>query len=274
MQRSSYLLATITIMGCTASDPPDRAADRSTTPLPELRWIDLGHGFSDRTIYWPNNPTGFELDAEYNGITPAGFYYSSNKLCAPEHGGTHMDAPVHFAEGKHSADEVPLDQLIGTAVVLDVSAAVGEDADHLVSVAEVEAWETANGRIPDGAIILIRTGWDRYYDDRAKCLGTSLTGEAAIPHLHFPGIAPELSTWIVEHRKTKAVGMDTPSLDHGQSTDFMTHRILSAQNICGFENLANLDRLPPHGAFVVALPMKIDGGSGAPLRIVAGVAGN
>lgn len=237
----------------------------------DLRWIDLTHPFSASTIYWPNNPTGFELDTQYAGVTPGGWYYSANKLSAPEHGGTHVDAPVHFAEQGQSMDEVGVDQLIGPACVIDVSAAVGEDADHLVSVAEVEAWEKKHGEIPPHSIVLIRTGWGRYYDDRVKCLGTAEHGEAAIPQLHFPGIDPDLAQWLVDKRQPMAVGLDTPSTDRGQSTDFRTHRILAAKNICGLENVANLEQLPPTGAFVVALPMKIKDGTGAPLRIVAAV---
>ncbi|MBK9273725.1 MAG: cyclase family protein [Flavobacteriales bacterium] len=268
-----YLLSSSIVLlalSCATPRPePGVAAPDPASLLSEATWIDLSHDFSDSTIYWPNNPTGFELHVESEGVTPGGWYYSSNSICAPEHGGTHMDAPVHFAEGKHTSEEVPLDQLIGKACVLDVTSAVGDDADHLVSVAEVEEWERANGRIPDGAIVLVRTGWGKYYDDRAKCLGTAEKGADAIPHLHFPGIDPALATWLIEHRKPKAVGLDTPSLDRGQSTDFMTHRLLFEANIPGFENVASLEQVPAHGAFVVALPMKIKGGTGGPLRIVA-----
>lgn len=249
---------------------------RSAAPFDTLhgvlhaaRWVDLTHSFDERTIYWPNNPFGFELEVQSRGMTPGGFFYSSNALRAPEHGGTHVDAPVHFHEGARSVDRVPLEQLIGEACVIDVSAEVGEDADHLVSVAEVEAWEARHGRIPRGALVLIRTGWDRYYDDRARCLGTAKSGNEALPELHFPGLDPALAQWLVDERAPKAVGLDTPSLDRGQSTDFRTHRILAAENIPGFENVAHLAELPPRGALVFALPMKIAGGTGAPLRMVA-----
>ncbi|MFM7298502.1 MAG: cyclase family protein, partial [Planctomycetota bacterium] len=151
----------------------------------------------------------------------------------------------------------------------DVSAAVGENADHLVSVAEVQAWEQLHGEILPQSIVLLRTGWDRFYDDRIKCLGTPKRGDEAIPELHFPGIAPELAQWLVDKRDPKAVGLDTPSVDYGQSADFRTHRVLASKNVCGFENVANLAQLPATGAFVMALPMKIKGGTGGPLRIVA-----
>ena len=272
MKHSSLLAPLVLLGACSAPTPsPSPEIAQGPADLGAYHWIDLTHPFSASTIYWPNNPTGFELDTQYAGVTPGGWYYSANKLSAPEHGGTHVDAPVHFAEQGQSMDEVGIDQLIGPACVIDVSASVGEDSDHLVSVAEVEVWEKEHGQIPPHSIVLFRTGWGRYYDDRVKCLGTAEHGEAAIPRLHFPGIDPDLAQWLVDERQPLAVGLDTPSTDRGQSTDFRTHRILAAKNICGLENVANLEQLPPTGAFVVALPMKIKGGTGAPLRIVAGV---
>ncbi len=272
-KQHSVLLGTLLLVACSVSneqgpaDPGDaRGFDPST-----MRWLDLTHPFDLNTIYWPNNPTGFELTQQFAGRTPGGWYYSSNKLCAPEHGGTHMDAPVHFAEQGLSVDRVPVDQLVGSACVIHLSDSVGDDADHQVNVAQILAWEAINGPILAGSIVLLHTGWDRFYDDRIKCLGTDEHGEAAIPKLHFPGIDPELAQWLVDHRRPKAVGLDTPSLDYGQSRDFLTHRILAGAGVCGLENVSNLGALPATGAFVMALPMKIRGGTGGPLRIVAGL---
>lgn len=264
MKLLSFLLVLPIATACRSS--------KTETDLEHVRWIDLTHAFDEHTIYWPNNPFGFELEVQYRGQTPGGWFYSSNALRAPEHGGTHLDAPVHFHEGGLSTDRVPLESLIGEACVIDVSARVGEKADYRVSVEDVHDWETRHGPIPEGAIVLLRTGWDRYYDDRIKCLGTPKCGNEAIPELHFPGIDPSLASWLVEERRPRAVGLDTPSVDFGQSTDFQTHRILAARNVCGFENVANLGELPPRGAFVLALPMKIAGGTGGPLRIIAAVA--
>jgi len=243
--------------------------------LPELlsggNWIDLSYDFSDKTPYWPNNPTGFKLDTQFNGITPGGYYYASNSFCAPEHGGTHLDAPAHFAKGKWSAAEIPLQQLLGEAVVIDVSANVKDNADYQITVADVEAWEKQNGRIPNNAILLFKTGWGKYYPDANKYLGTAEKGQAAIAKLHFPSVHPDLAAWLIKNRKIKALGVDTPSVDYGQSNDFKTHQLLYAENILGFENVANLDKLPSKGAYIIALPMKIKDGTGAPLRIIAWV---
>ena len=239
--------------------------------LSEGKWIDLTYSFSDATLYWPNNPTGFKLDTQMNGITPAGFYYSSNTFSAPEHGGTHLDAPVHFAQGKQSVDQVPLENLTGNAVVIDVSEKALKDRDYLISVNDVEHWEKKNEKIPGGTIVLFRTGYGQYYPDAKKYFGTDIRGAEAIPLLHFPGIDPATAEWLATQRQVKAVGLDTPSIDYGQSKDFKTHQVLLGKNIPAFENVAHLDKLPATGAYVVALPIKIKSGSGGPLRIIAWV---
>lgn len=248
------------------------------TTLPEMlaagKWVDLTHSFSAETIYWPNNPTGFKLDTQFNGITPAGFYYASNAFYTPEHGGTHLDAPVHFAKGKWSSDEIPVEQLAGPALVIDITAKTNSNADYQATIADVEAWEKQNGSIPAGSILLFKTGWGRYYPHREIYLGTAARGDSAIAHLHFPGIHPELAAWLVKSRKIKAVGIDTPSIDYGQSKDFKTHQLLFAGNIIGFENIANMDALPATGAYIIALPMKIKNGTGGPLRIIAWIENN
>jgi len=231
------------------------------------RWIDLTHAFDASTIYWPTDTAGFRLEQLAYGPTEGGWFYASYAFSAAEHGGTHLDAPIHFAEGHLTADQIPLEQLVGPAAVVDVSAAA--DADYLVSVEDLTAWESAHGTLPDGGILLLRTGWGTRWEDRTAYLGTALTGPEAVPELHFPGLAPEAAQWLVDNRGIVAVGIDTPSIDYGQSKDFRSHVILYGDNIAGFENVADLDLLPPAGAFVVALPMKIAGGSGGPLRIVA-----
>lgn len=236
------------------------------------KWIDLSYDFSDETVYWPT-ANGFKFDTVFNGVTPAGFYYEAYNYCAAEHGGTHLDAPSHFAKGKWSTDQIPLEKLTGNAAVIDVSAKALHDPDYQIGVADVEGWEKANGKLADDIMILFRTGYGSFYPDAKKYLGTDEKGADAVAKLHFPGIHPDLATWLVKNRKIKAVGLDVASVDYGQSKDFKTHQILYEQNIPGFENVANLERLPAKGSFIVALPMKIKGGSGGPLRIVAVVPG-
>ena len=231
------------------------------------RWVDLTHAFSESSVYWPTDTVGFVHEELAYGPTEGGWFYSSYRYSAAEHGGTHLDAPIHFAEGRRAADEIPLKDLIGPAAVVDVSDRA--HADYLVSITNLQEWEADHGRIPGGGILLLRTGWGERYGDRAAYLGTDLTGPAAVSELHFPGLDPAAARWLVDNRAIVALGLDTPSLDYGQSSDFRTHVILNSAEVAGFENVANLGELPATGAYVVALPMKIEGGSGGPLRIVA-----
>lgn len=262
------LLLLITALHCTKNK------GTHSKPFSKGKWIDLSYDFSSQTPYWPNNKTGFQLDTQFNGMTKLGYYYSSNSFCAPEHGGTHLDAPVHFARQHWSVDKIPIIQLTGDGVVINLTNKINDQPDYQISVADIEAWEKENGQIPDSSILLFCTGWGRFYPNVQKYFGTAEKGDSALPKLHFPSIHPDLATWLVKNRKVKAVGIDTPSIDYGQSKDFKTHQILLGNNIPGLENLANLESLPALGSYVIALPMKIKDGSGAPLRIVAWIGSN
>jgi kynurenine formamidase len=235
---------------------------------PSGQWVDLSHDFSPDTVYWPTSEP-FKLETVAAGMTEKGYYYSAYKYCASEHGGTHIDAPLHFAEGQKSVDQIPLTQLIAPAVKVDLSAKAAADRDYQVTVADLSSWESQHGRIPDGSILLLQTGFGQHWPDRVKYMGTDKRGPEGVAELHFPGLHPEAADWLMKNRKVGAVGLDTPSIDYGQSQDFQSHVILMARNVPAFENVANLDKVPVTGAQVVALPMKIRGGSGAPLRIVA-----
>ena len=230
--------------------------------------VDLTHPFDADTIYWPTEE-GFVLERGSAGRTEAGYWYEAHRMRLAEHGGTHLDAPVHFHEGGSTAERVPLARLIAPAVLVDVQEACAKDADYAVSVADLERFEAAHGRIPDGAALLLATGFGARWPERARYLGTDERGAVAVAKLHFPGLAPAAARWLVANRKLAAVGLDTASIDPGTSKLFESHQILFAAEIPAFENLAALDRLPPTGATLIALPMKIAGGSGAPLRAVA-----
>ena len=234
------------------------------------RWIDLTYDYSEETLYWPTSST-FKMDTVFVGITDGGFYYESYAFCTAEHGGTHLDAPIHFYEDRKTVEELEIDQLTGRAVVIDVTDKVAQNRDYQFEIDDLLNWEAKYGQIPDGSVLLFHTGMGQYWPDAEAYLGTELKGEEGVANLSFPGIHPETATWIVENRNISAVGLDTPSLDYGQSVLFEAHQILFEQNIPGFENVANLNQLPPYGAFIIALPMKIRDGSGAPLRIVAHV---
>jgi kynurenine formamidase len=234
--------------------------------LDESKLVDLTYTFDDATIYWPTEE-GFRLERGPHGLTPQGYFYSANRLCTAEHGGSHMDAPIHFAEGKLTADRVPLQSLVGPAVVVDVSERAASDPDYRLSAEDLQRWEAKYGRIPDGAIVLMRSGWGRFWPDKKRYLGTAEKGDVA--NLHFPGFSREAAEWLVTQRMIDAIAVDTASIDHGPSKDFVVHQVVNGADKPAFENVANLDRLPENGATVIALPMKIGGGSGAPTRIVA-----
>jgi kynurenine formamidase len=236
--------------------------------FPKGRLVDLTHNYSTETIYWPTEE-GFKLDEGFEGITEKGYYYSAKTFSAPEHGGTHIDAPIHFAKDGRTVDQIPLDKLIGPAIVIDVSNEALANSDYQVSIQDFLDWESSNGQIPERVIILLYTGYGRYWPNRLKYLGTAKKGKDALTDLHFPGLHPDAAKWLVENRKINAIGLDTQSIDYGKSELFKTHRILSINDIPFFENIANLDKVPSTGALVIALPMKIEGGSGAPLRLVA-----
>jgi kynurenine formamidase len=230
--------------------------------------VDLTHPFDASTIYWPTEE-GFVLEGPPGGMTEGGYYYEAHRFRAAEHGGTHLDAPIHFHAGGETVDEIPLEQLVAPGVAIDVQAACLEDHDHEVGVADLQAWEAQNGEIPRGGIVLLYTGTSRYWPDRAAYLGTAARGQEALTALHFPGLGADAARWLIAERAIVAVGIDTASIDHGPSRRFETHQTLFASNVPAFENVASLELLPPRGFRVAALPMKIGGGSGAPLRIVA-----
>lgn len=236
--------------------------------FPPDRIVDLTYAFDSNSVYWPTAEQ-FKLETDFEGMTDKGYFYSAYRYSAAEHGGTHLDSPVHFAKGHYTVDELPLERLMGPAIVIDVTAKCATNPDYLVSVADFENWEKRNGKIPLGTIVLLRTGFGKFYPDRKKYLGTEERGAEAVAKLHFPGLDPAAARWITTNRAIKAIGLDTASIDYGQSTLFESHRILFEKNIPAFENVANLDQLPAKGFSVIALPMKIKGGSGGPLRIIA-----
>lgn len=236
--------------------------------FPEGKIVDLSYPFDDKTIFWPTEK-GFQFEKRFEGVTPAGFFYTANRFCTAEHGGTHIDAPVHFYKDRNTVDVIPLEQLMGSGIVVDVTEKCDADRDYQVQVDDFLAWERRHGSLPEGVIVLVRTGFGKYWSDRAKYMGTDERGDSAVAKLHFPGLDPVAARWLANNRKVKVIGLDTPSIDYGQSKKFESHVTLFEKNIPALENVANLDLLPEKGFTIIALPMKIKGGSGGPVRIVA-----
>jgi kynurenine formamidase len=263
------VLAVTLLSGCGADEPPPVEQEERTLAdrLAAARLVDLTHPLNDETLVWPTSiPFTFETTAE--GRTEDGYFYASRNFAGPEHGATHLDAPVHFAEGRWTTDQVPLERLMGPAAVIDVSAQADADPNYQVKVDDFLAWEAEHGALPDNAIVLLFTNRSRHWPDAEAYMGTARQGEEGVAELSFPGLHPEAARWLVEERSVSIVGLDTPSIDHGPSTLFEAHRVLFDANIPALENVANLERLPPRGATVIALPMLLEGGTGGPVRIV------
>ncbi len=235
--------------------------------LKAYRLVDLTHPLNAQTIYWPTPPARFELKRLAYGVTDAGFFYAANAFSAPEHGGTHLDAPIHFFKEGRTADQIPLEQLVGPAVVIDVSARAAEDRDYRITRQDVLDFERRYGRITPGTIVVVRTGWSRFWPDRKKYLGDDTPGDAS--NLHFPSYGEEAARLLVQERKVGALGVDVASIDYGPSRNFIVHQIAARANVPGLENLANLDQLPATGAHLIALPLKIERGTGGPTRVIA-----
>jgi kynurenine formamidase len=243
------------------------SATATALELDNYRLVDLTHAFNNDTIYWPTSPSRFDKTTLSDGETPGGWYYSAYAICTPEHGGTHLDAPVHFFETGLSNDELPLEKLIAPAIVIDVTAQAAEDRDYRLTVADVNTFESRYGQIQAGTIVLLRTGWSKHWPNVLDYLGDDTPGDAS--KLSFPGYGADAARLLVDDRRVALLGIDTASIDYGRSTDFPVHRIAGAENVGGLENLSNLDELPASGITLLALPMKIEGGSGGPVRVVA-----
>lgn len=233
----------------------------------DYRLIDLSHSYGEDTLYWPTSPSAFEKEELAFGLTDGGWFYSAYSVCTPEHGGTHLDAPVHFAKGGDTTENIPLENLVAKAVVIDVSEKAAADRNYRLTAEDLREFENRHGKIAPGTIVLLRTDWSQYWPDAMAYLGDDTPGDAS--NLQFPGYGEAAARILAEDRRVAMLGVDSASVDYGKSQDFIVHRIGSAQGVANLENLTNLDQLPATGATILALPMKIEGGSGGPVRVVA-----
>jgi kynurenine formamidase len=239
------------------------------TPDSRMTRLDMTYPLDEAAIFWPTAKP-FSIAKVGWGISEGGWWYASNEFSASEHGGTHADAPIHFAAGGRTIGQIPLEEWIGPAVRIDVTAKCGRDRDSLLTTEDLEGWEKENGRIPDGSWVIMYTGiGTRYYPDRKMVLGTEKTGAEALPELSFPGFSAKAVDFLIKERAIKGIGIDTPSIDRGQSAKFEVHQILCAADKLALENIANLDKLPAKGATLYVVPMLIKDGTGAPARVFA-----
>ncbi len=240
-----------------------------STQQPGRTMLDMTYPLDEGAIFWPTAKP-FSLTKVGWAVADNGRWYASNEFSASEHGGTHADAPIHFAAGGRTIGQIPLEEWIGPAVRVDVTAKCSQDRDYLLTVDDLKAWEKECGRIPVDAWVIMYTGiGTRYYPDRKMVLGTEKTGAEALPELSFPGFSTDSVEFLLKTRDIKGIAIDTPSIDRGKSADFKVHQILCAADKLALENIANLGRLPAKGATIYVIPMLIKEGTGAPARVFA-----
>ncbi|MCX7973896.1 MAG: cyclase family protein [Candidatus Aminicenantes bacterium] len=231
--------------------------------------LDLTYPFDENSIYWPTAKP-FQQTRVFWGRTEAGYWYASNEFSASEHGGTHVDAPIHFAEGGRTIDQIPLEEWIGQAVKIDVTSECLANRNYLLQIEDILEWEKKNGQIEPDSWVIMYTGIGTVnYPDKKAVLGTDKVGQEALPELSFPAYSPEVTEFLIKERKIKGLAIDTPSIDFGQSKDFKVHQILCGAEKLALENIANLDQLPEKGAILYVIPMLIKNGTGAPARVFA-----
>ncbi len=263
MQRPAISLFVITLLvALFFIAGPSSAASKETI-------IDMTYPFSEETIYWPTDKP-FTPRVVFRGRTDGGYWYASNEYAASEHGGTHVDAPIHFNEQGRSIGQIPLQEWIGPAAKIDVTAKVLANRDYQLLVEDILAWEKKHGMIPAGAWVVMQSGIDgRFYPDKKGVLATEKSGKAAVAELSFPGFSPEVVSYLLENRTITGIAIDTPSIDPGSSKDFQVHQRLCKAQKLALENIANLDKLPESGAMLYVIPMLIKNGTGAPARVFA-----
>lgn len=226
----------------------------------KTRVLDLSYAINDKLVPWPGDAKVFE--ATVNATVEKNGYFTRS-FWMLEHYGTHLDAPVHFPPGKATVDQIPAKQLFGPAVVLDVRSEGAKDADYLLPAKRVEQWEEKHGRIVAGSIVLLRTGWASRWPDAQKYRNQDAQGK-----MHFPGFSAEAVKLLLD-RKVSGLGCDSMSVDRGASHDFAVHHLALGAGLYHLENLADLSELPEVGAFVIAAPIKLEGGSGGAVRVFA-----
>lgn len=228
----------------------------------DVRLVDLSHALDDKSPFWPGDDyQPFQLKTiatlEKNGV-------SSKAFSMPEHFGTHLDAPCHFERGQITLDKIADEDLFAPGVVIDITMAAEADADYRLTVDDITQWEMANGTIPERGIVLLKTGWNRFWDSNVRYRNQDAQGK-----MHFPGFSEASARWLIKERKIRGIGIDTLSIDHGPSKDFIVHHVVNGAGRYGLENVAELDKLPSRNFFLIVAPIKIANGTGGPTRLFA-----
>ena len=248
---------------CRAQQPDSLAKVFSAIQSGQIKVVDLTHLLDDQSPYWPEGNAPSPFHAQTAATYDHDGYFARN-LEMPEHFGTHMDAPAHFDPKELTIDQISPTLFLRAAIVVDVSEGVKANPDYRVAAEDFKAWEKAHGRIPPGCVVFIRTGWASRWPSQDNYMNKDDKGV-----LHFPGLSVEAARYLLDHAHPVAIGIDTGSIDYGPSKNFEVHHLTMSAGLYHLENVANLDQLPARGAYVIALPMKLRGGSGSPTRVLA-----
>ena len=270
MRRGNYAVFAGLLIFC-ASSPLLKAAGAADLPAGivqalaqgRLKAVDLTYALDEQSPFWPEGSPASPFHA-----TTAATYekdgYFARSLQLPEHIGTHMDAPLHFDPKGKSLDQIPVSNLILGVVVVDVRAAVKSNPDYRLTVQDLQNWEKAHGPFPQGGAVVLLTGWGARWPSQARYMNLDAKGV-----MHFPGFSLDAAHYLLEHAHPKVLGLDTASIDYGPSEHFEVHQVTMHAGLYHLENLAHLEQLPATGAVLIALPIKLRGGSGGPTRVVA-----
>lgn len=261
-------LTALTIVICgmssawSADDPQAPHLTLANVAAGHATILDLSYPLNASTNFWPGekyHPFQLETIAtlEQDGVL-------SRKMSLPEHIGTHLDAPNHFEPDQPDVAQIPPQQLFAEGVMIDISTRAEADHDTILTLPDIHAWEQAHGRIPQRSIVLLCTGWGRYWSQPERFQGRDVQGK-----LHFPGYSREAVELLIRERDIKGIGIDTLSIDPGISRTFEAHHVCNRAGRFGLENVAQLERLPPRGFYLVLAPIKVETGTGGPCRIFA-----
>ena len=229
-------------------------------PSGKTRVLDLSYAINDKLVPWPGDEQFFE--AKVNATIEKNGYFTRS-FWMLEHYGTHLDAPAHFPPGKTTVDQIPVKQLFGPAVVIDVRVESNNDADYQLPATRIEDWEKKHERIPEGAIVLLRTGWASRWPDVERYRNQDAKGK-----MHFPGFSVEAAKLLIS-RRVSGLGCDTLSIDYGASADFAVHHLALGAGLYHLENLADMSEVPEASAVLIVAPIKLEGGSGGAVRVFA-----
>ena len=264
MIKNSLICCAALLSGLACSEVTDTANPLTQLLSEKMHFIDLTHALSVDAPFWPStasSPFRHDTLRAHPSGAPAMAAYAT-----PEHFGTHIDAPIHSGDHLLSVDQLMADDLFGQAAVIDVSVQCQDNPDYLLSKADILAWETTHGPLPEGAIVLMATGWSKKWPDQAAYRNQDVSKV-----MHFPGFSEQAGRFLIEERSIRGIGVDTFSIDFGPSQNFPVHKSVNGAGKYHLENVANLHLLPAKGAYLIVAPIKIAGGSGGQVRIFAAV---